>query len=77
MNRRNVLGLVGAGAAAGDLVSQAIAQRTESAAVPAAARLGAMLERDPRWIGYSSPVRIDHYHDLPKPKNDPQMFRPI
>jgi hypothetical protein len=38
MNRRNFLGLVGAGAAAGDLVSQAIAQRTESAAVPAAQR---------------------------------------
>src|SRR5437763_13273121 len=36
MNRRKFLGLMGAGAAAGELVSQAIAQRTESAAVPAA-----------------------------------------
>jgi arylsulfatase A-like enzyme len=41
------------------------------------ARLGAMLERESRWIGYSSPFRIDHYADLPKPKGDVQMFRPI
>ena len=41
------------------------------------ARLGAMLERDPRWIGYSGPFRIDHYFDLPKPKGDVQMFRPL
>src|SRR5690242_19564354 len=34
MQRRKFLGLMSAGAAAGDLVSQAIAQRTESAAVP-------------------------------------------
>jgi len=40
-------------------------------------RLGAMLERDPRWIGYSSPFRIDHYAELPKPRGDVQMFRPI
>jgi arylsulfatase A-like enzyme len=40
-------------------------------------RLGAMLERDSRWIGYNSPFRIDHYFDLPKPKGDVQMFRPI
>ena len=38
MNRRDFLGVLGAGAAAGDLVSQAIAQRTESAASPAALR---------------------------------------
>ncbi len=138
---------MGAGAAAGSLVSQAIAQRTESAAVPPPLQFinkkpgthpfranpprsrpnifvitldmvtpdhyhptrtlhremnlpairglfrdsvvfnnafcasplcaPAMLERDSRWIGYSSPFRIDHYADLPKPKGDVQMFRPI
>src|SRR5262245_51061365 len=35
MERRQFLGLIGAGAAAGNMVSQAIAQRTEAAAVPA------------------------------------------
>jgi arylsulfatase A-like enzyme len=42
-----------------------------------AARLGAFLEKDPRWIGYWHSFRIDHYFDLPRPAGDPQMFRPI
>lgn len=41
------------------------------------ARLGAFLEKDPRWIGYWHSFRIDHYFDLPRPTGDPQMFRPI
>ena len=41
------------------------------------ARLGAFLEKDPRWIGYWHSLRIDHYFDLPRPTGDPQMFRPI
>jgi arylsulfatase A-like enzyme len=41
-------------------------------------RLGAFVERDPRWIGYWHSFRVDHYHDLPKPESgDYQMFRPI
>jgi hypothetical protein len=41
-------------------------------------RLGAFVEGDPRWIGYWHSFRVDHYHDLPKPKSgDYQMFRPI
>jgi len=40
-------------------------------------RLGAVLESDPRWIGYWHSFRVDHFFDLPKPKpGDPQMFRP-
>ena len=43
-----------------------------------ARRLGAFLERDPRWIGYWHSFRVDHYHDLPKQSaGDEQMFRPI
>jgi arylsulfatase A-like enzyme len=41
------------------------------------ARLGAFLEKDPRWIGYWHSFRVDHYFDLPRPQGDPQMFRPI
>jgi arylsulfatase A-like enzyme len=41
-------------------------------------RLGAFLEKDPRWLGYWHSFRTDHYWDLPKPKmGDTQMFRPI
>ncbi len=40
-------------------------------------RMGAILERDPRWIGYWHSFRIDHYFDLPKPAGDVQMFRPL
>jgi hypothetical protein len=40
-------------------------------------RLGAVLESDPRWIGYWHSLRVDHFSELPKPKpGDPQMFRP-
>jgi arylsulfatase A-like enzyme len=42
-----------------------------------ARRLGAFLERDPRWIGYWHSFRVDHYFDLPRPAaGDYQMFRP-
>ncbi len=40
-------------------------------------RLGAFLEKDPRWRGYYSSFSVDHYWDLPKPKGDVQMFRPV
>jgi arylsulfatase A-like enzyme len=41
-------------------------------------RLGAFVEKDPRWIGYWHSFRVDHYADLPKPETgDYQMFRPI
>jgi hypothetical protein len=36
-------------------------------------RLGAVLERDPRWLGYWSSFRIDTYFDLPQPKGDMQL----
>lgn len=42
-----------------------------------AARLGVFLEKDPRWRGYYSSFSVDHYWDLPKPKGDVQMFRPV
>jgi arylsulfatase A-like enzyme len=41
------------------------------------ARLGSLLEKDPRWRGYYSSFSVDHYWDLPKPKGDVQMFRPV
>ena len=37
------------------------------------AALGAVLERDPRWLGWWSPFRIDHYADLPKTSGDLQL----
>ncbi len=41
-------------------------------------RLGAFLERDPRWIGYWHSFSVDHYLELPRRKmGDTQMFRPI
>ncbi|MBI4877459.1 MAG: sulfatase-like hydrolase/transferase [Acidobacteria bacterium] len=41
-------------------------------------RMGAFLERDPRWIGYWHSFRIDHYDDLPRSEaGDVQMFRPL
>ena len=41
-------------------------------------RLGAFLERDPRWIGYWHSFRVDRYHELPKQRpGDAQMFRPV
>jgi hypothetical protein len=41
-------------------------------------RLASVVENDPRWIGYWHSFRVDHYHELPKPKSgDYQMFRPI
>jgi arylsulfatase A-like enzyme len=40
-------------------------------------RLGAFVERDPRWIGYWHSFRVDHYADLPRTgSGDYQMFRP-
>ncbi|MCW5982165.1 MAG: sulfatase-like hydrolase/transferase [Bryobacteraceae bacterium] len=41
-------------------------------------RMGAFLERDPRWVGYWHSFRLDRYHELPKVESgDVQMFRPI
>ena len=41
-------------------------------------RMGAFLERDPRWIGYWHSFGVDHFHDLPRRETrDVQMFRPI
>ena len=41
-------------------------------------RLGAFLERDPRWIGYWHSFRVDHYAELPKQGGgDYQMFKPV
>lgn len=41
-------------------------------------RLGAFLEKDPRWIGYWHSFRVDHYFDLPKrATGDYQMFKPV
>ena len=40
-------------------------------------RLGALVERDPRWIGYWHSFRVDHYFELPREAGgDYQMFRP-
>ena len=38
------------------------------------AALGAFLERDPRWLGWWSSFRIDHYEDLPKAAGDSQLL---
>jgi hypothetical protein len=40
-------------------------------------RLGSFLQKDPRWRGYYSSFSVDHYWDLPRPKGDVQMFRPL
>ncbi len=41
-------------------------------------RLGAFLQRDPRWLGYWHSFRLDRYHELPKRHEaDVQMFKPI
>jgi arylsulfatase A-like enzyme len=41
-------------------------------------RMGAFLERDPRWIGYWHSFGVDHFHHLPRRETrDVQMFRPI
>jgi arylsulfatase A-like enzyme len=41
-------------------------------------RLGAFVERDPRWIGYWHSFRVDHYNELPRTgSGDYQMFRPL
>ena len=41
-------------------------------------RLGAILEKDPRWIGYWHSFRVDRYFDLPRQQGgDYQMFRPV
>jgi arylsulfatase A-like enzyme len=41
-------------------------------------RLGAFLERDPRWIGYWHSFRVDRYEQLPRQGGgDYQMFRPV
>ncbi|HEY3837139.1 MAG TPA: sulfatase-like hydrolase/transferase [Bryobacteraceae bacterium] len=40
-------------------------------------RLGAFLQKDARWRGYYSSFSVDHYWDLPRPKGDVQMFRPV
>ncbi len=37
-------------------------------------RLGAILKRDPRWLGYWSTFRIDHYFDLPRQSGDMQLL---
>lgn len=38
-------------------------------------KLGTILEKDPRWLGYWHSFRLDHYFDLPKPKGDLQIMR--
>ncbi len=41
-------------------------------------RMGAFVEKDPRWIGYWHSFRVDHYFELPrKDSGDYQMFRPV
>jgi hypothetical protein len=35
--------------------------------------LGEMLAPDPRWLGYWSSFRIDHYFDLTQQKGDMQL----
>ena len=39
-------------------------------------RLGDVLARDPRWLGYWSSFRIDQYFDLPEQKGDMQLRAP-
>jgi hypothetical protein len=36
-------------------------------------RLGDLLAHDPRWLGYWSSFRIDHYFDLPTQNGDMQL----
>jgi arylsulfatase A-like enzyme len=41
-------------------------------------RLGAFVERDPRWIGYWHSLRVDRYFELPRRSGgDYQMFKPV
>ena len=39
-------------------------------------RLGDVLARDSRWLGYWSSFRIDQYFDLPEQKGDMQLRAP-
>jgi arylsulfatase A-like enzyme len=40
-------------------------------------KLGGILQRDPRWLGYWHSFRIDHYAELPKVEDaDPQIQKP-
>ena len=59
---------------AGNLAAKASFKKVHSEMT---ARLGAFLEKDPRWRGYYSSFSVDHYWDLPRPKGDVQMFRPV
>ena len=57
-----------------------LAQKPEHAALhrEMIQRMGAFLERDPRWIGYWHSFGVDHFHHLPRRETrDVQMFRPI
>ena len=36
-------------------------------------RLGAALERDPRWLGYWAGFRVDNFFVLPKTSGDMQL----
>jgi len=61
--------------AAVDAENQASANRKVHGEM--ARKLGAFLEKDPRWIGYWHSFRIDRYDELPKVGAvDYQMFRP-
>ncbi len=40
-------------------------------------RMAAILERDPRWLGYWHSFQVDHYFDLGRNTGDMQMFRPL
>jgi arylsulfatase A-like enzyme len=40
-------------------------------------RLGAFVQKDPRWLGYWHSFRVDHYFDLPRVSGgDYQIFKP-
>ncbi len=39
-------------------------------------RLGAVLQRDPRWAGYWASFRIDHFSELPRVSGDMQLAEP-
>jgi arylsulfatase A-like enzyme len=57
-----------------NLAAKPDAKKTKSEMI---GRLGAFLQKDPRWRGYYSSFSVDHYWDLPRPKGDVQMFRPV
>ena len=61
-----------------DADAENLAQKPEYAKVrkEMIARLGALLQKDTRWLGYWASFRVDHFLELPRIGGDMQMVEP-